>query len=56
MQRNSSKAISFGLKKYTEFGLADAGGVRQQGLENWLKLARRRTDDLQHLRGRRLLL
>ena len=34
-----------------ELGLADANRVRQHGLENRLKLARRGADDAQHLRS-----
>jgi len=39
-----------------EFGLADSDGIFQHSLEDWLQLAGRRTDDLENLRGRRLLL
>ena len=36
----------------TELGVADTGGVLQHGLKDWLQLARRSADNLQHLRGR----
>src|SRR5262245_52205000 len=39
-----------------ELGLANAHCIGQHGLEHRLKLARRTADDLQHLRGCRLLL
>ena len=39
-----------------EIGLADAGRIRQHRLEHRREFARRTDDDLQHLRGRRLLL
>src|SRR5262245_65428157 len=39
-----------------ELGLANAHRVRQHGLEYRLELARRTGNDLQHLRGRGLLL
>ena len=39
-----------------ELGLANARGVFQHGLEHRLEFARRAGDDLQHLRGRGLLL
>ena len=42
--------------RHAELGLADARRVRQHGLEHRLKLAGRARDDLQHLRGRGLLL
>src|SRR5262249_22571271 len=43
-------------EQYTKFGLADAHGIPQHGLEYRLQFTRRRADDLQHLRGRSLLL
>src|SRR6516162_4577187 len=42
--------------QYAELGLADARGILQHSLEHRLQLPRRRADDLQHLRGCRLLL
>ena len=47
---------ALGQIKYTEFGPADAHRVFQHRLENGLEVARRTGDDLQHLRGRGLLL
>src|SRR5262245_14536152 len=41
MDRDSSKAISFGLKKYAEFSLADACRVRQHCAENRFEFAGR---------------
>src|SRR6516165_6605157 len=40
----------------SSLGFADAHGVCQHSLKYWLKLARRRADDPQHLRDRRPLL
>ncbi len=38
-----------------ELGAANSRGVRQHRLEDWLQFAGRAGNDLQHLRGRRLL-
>ena len=56
MQRNDAKCISLAEIQIAELGLADARRVLQHGLEHRLQLAGRAADDLQHLRGRRLLL
>ena len=42
--------------QHAEFGIADAHGIFQHGLEDRLQRARRRADDAQHVRGCRLLL
>ena len=39
-----------------KFGFTQARGILQHRLENWLQFTRRAADDLQHLRGRGLLL
>ena len=56
MQRDGSKCIAFAQKQIAELGLADARRVRQHSFEHRLQLAGRTRDDLQHLRGRGLLL
>jgi hypothetical protein len=53
--RGAQRAIVV-AKQDAELGLADAGRVRQYGLEHRLQLAWRAADDLQHVRGRGLLL
>jgi hypothetical protein len=53
---NHAIAAFLRSKHRSELGLADAYRVRQHGLKHGLQLAGRRTDDLQHLGGRRLLL
>ena len=50
------KPIGLGQPQEPELGLADADRILQHGLEHRLEVARRARDDLQHLRGRRLLL
>src|SRR5262249_15811744 len=45
-----------GMGVLAEFRLANSRGVLQHGLEHRLQLAGRAADDLQHLRGRGLLL
>src|SRR5215469_11480850 len=40
----------------TELGVADTRSILQHSLEHRLKIARRRTDDAQHIRRRSLLL
>ena len=42
MQRNMSKFVAFQQQQIAEVGLADAGGVRQNGVEYRLQLTRRR--------------
>src|SRR5262245_7132720 len=42
--------------QYGELCTTEPGRIRQHGLEHRLQLAGRAADDLQHLRGRRLLL
>ena len=56
MQRNRSESVILGEPRTPNFGLADAGRVIQHGLEHGLQLAGRTRYDLQHLRGRGLLL
>ena len=56
MQRHRPVSISFGEPQDTELGAADANRILQHGLEHGLQLAGRGRDDLQHLRGRGLLL
>ena len=53
---NGTEAIAFAEVHRAEFGLADARGILQHGLEHRLQFAGRRTDDTQHVRRRRLLL
>ena len=50
------ESTSFGQQEIAECGLAEAGGIFQHGQEHWLEFAGRTADDLQDLRGRRLLL
>src|SRR5262249_42437084 len=56
MHRNNPKSISFASIQSTELGLADASRILQHRLEHRLQLARRTTNDAQHLGRRRLLL
>ena len=42
-------------KQHAEFGLTDPRSVFQHGLKNRLQIAGRTGDDLEHLRGRGLL-
>jgi hypothetical protein len=42
-------------KQNPELGFANARGIFHYGLEYWLKRARRRTDNAQHIRRRELL-
>jgi len=51
MHRNTPNGIAFGPVQGPELGLADAYRVRQHGLKHGFKIARRRADNLQHLRG-----
>src|SRR6516165_205234 len=54
--RHGVKHRSVITKHEAEFSLANPSSIFQHGLENRLKLTRRRTDDAQHLGRRRLLL
>jgi hypothetical protein len=56
MQRNRAQCISFGSKQDTEFSLAQTGRILQHRVEHRRQVAGRAADDLQHFRGRRLLL
>jgi hypothetical protein len=56
MHCNSPKGISFASIQNAELGLADASRILQHRLEHRLQLARRTTNDAQHLRRRSLLL
>ena len=56
VQRHRAERVAFEQEQVAELGLADARRVLQHGIEHRLKLARRAADDLQHLRGRGLLL
>ncbi len=56
MQRHRAETIAFGQPQESELCIADAGGILQHRIEDRFELAGRRTDDLQHLRGRGLLL
>src|SRR6202041_661784 len=53
---NGTEAIAFAEVHRAEFGLADTRGILQHGLKHRPQLAGRGADDLQYLRGRRLLL
>ena len=52
-QRRASPSRS---QRVAEFGIANANSVFQHRVEDRLQIARRTRDDLQHLRGCRLLL
>jgi hypothetical protein len=56
VKRNRFELAVLDPEHPAETGAADAGGVRQHGLEHELKVAWRTADDLQYLRGRGLLL
>src|ERR1700730_10500848 len=56
VRRSDTKALSIAEIHVSERSLANAHRVREYGLEDRLQLPGRRRDDLQHLRGRRLLL
>ena len=56
MDRDSAKDTAFKEPKVAESGLTDAGCIRQHCVKNGLQLSGRAGDDLEHLRGRRLLL
>src|SRR6516225_6726436 len=51
-----TKGVALEEKKIAKCGVTDANSILQHGLKYRLKLARRRTNYTQHLRGRRLLL
>ena len=54
--RNIPKSVALAKRQIAKLRLADARRVLQQRLEHGYQLARRAADDLQHLRGRGLLL
>src|SRR6516164_5397390 len=54
--RHGVKHRSVITKHEAEFSLANPSSIFQHGLENRLKLTRRRTDDAEHFGSRRLLL
>src|SRR5262249_43974902 len=56
VMRHVAKAIAFIEVEHPKLGPADASCARQHCLEHRLQFARRAADDLQDLRGRRLLL
>src|SRR5262249_22419419 len=56
MQRGDAKAVTLAYAQVSKSSLADARSICQHRLKHRLKLAGRSTDDLQHFRGRRLLL
>src|SRR5262249_5154248 len=56
VKRADAKSDSVVEIKRAKLGFADARRIGQHGFKNRLQLARRTGDDLQHLRGRRLLL
>ena len=56
VQRGHAEGISLAKEQIAKLGLAEPGRVPQQGLEHGLQLARRVADNLEHLRGRGLLL
>ena len=56
MRRSDTKDLSIAEIHVSERSLANAHRVREYGLEDRLQLPGRRRDDLQHLRGRNLLL
>jgi len=51
MHRNAPNGIAFGSVQGPELGLADAYRVCQHGLKHGFQIARRRADNLEHLRG-----
>ena len=54
--RNDVSCAALEPDQVAKLGIANAGRVRQHGLEHGLQLARRAADDLEHLRRRGLLL
>ena len=51
MRRGDAKGVAFSKPQITKFGFADVCGVLQDGIENRLQVASRRTDDLENLGG-----
>ena len=56
VQRRHAEGIALASETDAELGLANARRVLQHGVEHRLQLAGRAADDLEHLRGRGLLL
>ena len=56
MRRHEVQSVAVPAIDISKFGVADAYGVLQHGFKHRLKIAGRAADDLEHLRGRRLLL
>src|SRR5262245_31340097 len=56
VERDVTKSVSIVQAQSAKLSVAEPCCVRQHGLENRLQLSRRTADDLQHLRGRGLLL
>jgi hypothetical protein len=56
MSRNETYGVAFDTVDATKLGSADTDGILQHGCKHWLKIAGRAADDLEHLRGGRLLL
>src|SRR5215468_5732756 len=53
---NEAQVISVAKVQHTDLGLANARGIRENGIKDRLKLARRRADDFQYFGGRGLAL
>ena len=56
MQADTTKLVTLAEEQAGEFGFAQARRVRQYGIEHRLQVAGRTRNDVQHLRGRGLLL
>src|SRR5262245_60423358 len=56
MHGGDSEGVALAQEERSKLGLAEARRVRQYGLEDRLQFSRRAADDLQDIRGRRLLL
>ena len=56
VRRDEVKGVAIPAKDIAKLCVADADSVLQHGRKYRLKIARRATDDLKHLRRRRLLL
>ena len=56
MRRNKVQSLAVPAIDIAELGVADADGILQHCFKHRLKFAGRAADNLQHLRGRRLLL
>src|SRR5262249_31851366 len=56
VQGHRAEPVALAQPQYTEFRLAESGGVIQHDLEHRLQLAGRARDDAQHFGRRRLLL